>query len=83
MPMPPPKPSTEGHRDHHVAHEIGQITRALAVNGPQQPGALAAIVGAEYWEPGRFEKALSFAVTDGVVHRSTDGTVATSSTVQV
>ena len=78
MPMPPPKPSTEGHRDRHVAHEIGQLTRALAVNGPQQPGALAALVGAEYWEPGRFERALAFAVTDGVVFRSADGTVATS-----
>ena len=78
MPMPPPRPSTEGHRDRHVEHEIGQLTRALAVNGPQQPGALAAIVGAEYWEPGRFEAALSFAVSDGVVHRSADGAVATS-----
>jgi hypothetical protein len=76
--MPPPRSSTEGHRDHHVGHEIGQITRALAVNGPQQPGALAAIVGAEYWEPDRFERALTFAVTDGVVHRSADGTVATT-----
>jgi hypothetical protein len=76
--MPPPNPSTEGNRDRHVNHEIGQITRALAVNGPQQPGALAAIVGAEYWEPDRFERALTFAVTDGVVHRSADGTVATT-----
>lgn len=78
MPMPPPKPTATGQRDHHVAHEIGQLTRALAVNGPQQPGGLAAIVGAEYWEPGRFERALAFAVTDGVVHRSADGTVATT-----
>ena len=78
MPMPPPRPSTEGRRDHHVAHEIAQLTRALAVNGPQPPGALAAIVGAEYWEPHRFEQALALAVDDGLVHRSADGTVATS-----
>jgi len=82
MPMPPPKPSVEGHRDRHVAHEMAQIVRALSVNGPQHPADLARLLGVEYWEPGRFEKALAFAVTDGVVHRSADGTVATSS-VQV
>jgi hypothetical protein len=78
MPMPPPKPSVEGHRDRHVAHEMGQIVRALTVNGPQHPADLARLLGAEYWEPGRFDTALAFAVTDGVVHRSADGTVAVS-----
>jgi hypothetical protein len=27
MPMPPPKPSTEGPRDRQVFHEMGQIVR--------------------------------------------------------
>ena len=29
MPMPPPKPSTEGPRDRQVFHEMGQIVRAI------------------------------------------------------
>ena len=36
MPMPPPKASTEGPRDRQVFHEMGQIVRALEVNGPQR-----------------------------------------------
>ncbi len=35
MPMPPPKPSTEGPRDRQVFHEMGQIVRAIEANGPQ------------------------------------------------
>ena len=60
MPMPPPKPSIEGHRDRHVAHEMGQVVRALTLNGPQHPADLARLLGAEYWEPGRFDRALAF-----------------------
>jgi len=33
MPMPPPKASTEGHRDRQVFHEMGQIVRALEAEG--------------------------------------------------
>ena len=33
MPMPPPKPSTEGRRDRQVTHEMGQLTRAVQRNG--------------------------------------------------
>jgi hypothetical protein len=78
MPMPPPKPTTEGRRDRHVFHEMGQIVRALETNGPQQPAELARIVGATYWEHGRFDRALAFAVTDGLVHRISDGSLAAS-----
>ncbi len=46
MPMPPPQPSTEGPRDRHVAHETGQLVRALRTNGPQSPESLATLVGA-------------------------------------
>ena len=40
-PMPPPKASTEGPRDRHVHHEIGQLVRALQGQGPQRPDELA------------------------------------------
>jgi hypothetical protein len=73
MPMPPPKPSTEGHRDRQVFHEMGQIVRALEARGPQTPEALGELVGAAYWEQHRFDRALAFAVADGLVTRAADG----------
>ncbi|MCW2790942.1 MAG: hypothetical protein JWO76_40 [Nocardioides sp.] len=76
MPMPPPKASTEGPRDRQVVHEMGQIVRALQARGPQQPAALAQLVGADYWEHGRFDRALALAVSDGLVHRTDDGALA-------
>ncbi|MGZ4494564.1 MAG: hypothetical protein ACXVWU_07695 [Nocardioides sp.] len=75
MPMPPPKASTEGHRDRQVFHEMGQIVRALEARGPQSPEQLATTLGADYWEAGRFDRALAFAVADGLVSRATDGTL--------
>jgi hypothetical protein len=71
--MPPPKASTEGHRDRQVFHEMGQIVRALEAEGPCDPDELAARVGAAYWEQDRFERALAFAVADGLVSRGADG----------
>ena len=78
MPMPPPKASTEGPRDRQVFHEMGQIVRALEVTGPQKPEDLATTVGAAYWESGRFERALAYAVSDGLVFTTGDGTVSAS-----
>jgi hypothetical protein len=76
-PMPPPKASTEGPRDRHVNYEIGQLVRALKARGPQTPPDLGALVGDAYWEPGRFDRALSLAVSDGLITRQGDGKVAT------
>jgi hypothetical protein len=73
MPMPPPKPSTEGPRDRQVFHEMGQLVRALEQNGPRQPEELATMVGATYWEPQRFERALSLALADGLIVRGEGG----------
>lgn len=73
MPMPPPKPSTEGRRDRQVFHEMGQIVRAVEAVGPLSVEELQAAVGASYWEPHRFERALAFAVADGLVVRGADG----------
>ncbi|KRF11367.1 hypothetical protein ASG90_16560 [Nocardioides sp. Soil797] len=78
MPMPPPKPTTEGHRDRGIAHEERQIVKALRANGPQSSDDLGTLVGAAYWEKNRFERALAFAVADGFVHRTPEGLLATS-----
>ena len=73
MPMPPPKATTESPRDRQVFHEMGQIVRALEDRGPQQPNDLQALVGASYWEHGRFDRALTLAASDGLVVRAEDG----------
>jgi hypothetical protein len=73
MPMPPPKASTEGPRDRQVFHEMGQLVRALEQQGPQSPDQLQQLVGATYWESGRFERALALTVADGLVVVGPDG----------
>ena len=73
MPMPPPKPSTEGRRDRQVTHEIGQIVSALQAEGPQTLSDLEALLGARFWEGDRFESALAFAIADGLVVSTQDG----------
>lgn len=75
MPMPPPKATTEGRRDRQVFHEMGQIVRALEANGASTPDELKSLVGATYWEEHRFDRALAFAVTDGLISRDPDGTL--------
>ena len=75
-PMPPPKASTEGPRDRHVHYEIGQIVRAVQAEGPQTPDDLRSLVGADYWEQQRFDRALAFAVADGMLTRQGDGLLA-------
>ncbi len=75
MPMPPPKPSTEGVRDRQVTHEMQQIMRALHANGPQYPPSLRGLVGADYWDADRFDRALALNVADGRVVRLSDGRV--------
>jgi hypothetical protein len=73
MPMPPPKPSTEGRRDRQVFHEMGQIVRALEAEGPQSRETLLDLVGARFWEPDRFDRALAFTIADGLVVQMNDG----------
>jgi len=72
MPMPPPKASTEGPRDRQVGHEMRQIVRALDERGPQRLDDLSRLVGAAYWEGGRFARAVSFALADGLVVRDAE-----------
>jgi hypothetical protein len=73
MPMPPPKASIEGRRDRQTFHEMGQVVRALEANGPSSADDLATLVGAAYWEPDRFDRAVAMAVTDGLISRTADG----------
>ncbi len=68
MPMPPPRASSEG-RDRRVEHEILQVLRALHAEGPQSEPDLARLVGAPYWDPGRFAHAISVAANDGRILR--------------
>ena len=75
MPMPPPKATTESRRDRQVFHEMGQIVRALEDRGPQKPDELFELVGAPYWEEGRFDRALALAAADGLVVLDADGRV--------
>jgi hypothetical protein len=78
MPMPPPRPVTEGRRDRQVFHEMGQIVRALEALGPTQPEELHRAVGAAYWEQDRFDRALALAVSDGLVYIRDDGALVAS-----
>jgi len=73
MPMPPPKAATESPRDRQVNHEIAQIVRALNARGAQEVEALRALVGADYWDVDRFDRALALSVADGLVIRDRDG----------
>ena len=73
MPMPPPKPTTEGPRDRQVFHEMGQIVRAIEANGPQSQDSLHRLLGASYWEEARFDRALALAAADGLVSRDPEG----------
>ena len=78
MPMPPPKPSTEGPRDRQVFHEMGQLVRAVEASGPCHEDELAKLVGASFWEAGRFDRALVLAVSDGLIVRGPDGVLQAS-----
>ena len=74
MPMPPPKPSTEGRRDRQVFHEMGQIVRAVEARAARASRrSWPPSVGATYWEQGRFDRALALAVADGLVVRGEGG----------
>jgi hypothetical protein len=72
MPMPPPRPSTEG-RDRILEHEVAQVLRALRTEGPQSSDDLATLVGARFWEPGRFERAVVDAIANGRIIQLNDG----------
>jgi hypothetical protein len=75
--MPPPKATSESPRDRQVNHEISQIVRALNTEGAQEHGALRTLVGADFWDADRFDRALALAVADGLVLRDAEGRLQT------
>ena len=52
--------------------------RALEAKGPTDPETLSLLVGADYWEAGRFDRALALAASDGLVFLTGDGKVSAS-----
>jgi hypothetical protein len=77
MPMPPPRATTEGPRDRQVFHEQGMIVRALEARGAMAPEALKEVVGGDFWEEGRFDRALAFVVADGLAFLTDEGVLTT------
>lgn len=49
--------------------EVDAIVRALEQNGPTDRSALARLVGARYWGPGRFRSAIVEALLEHRIHR--------------
>ena len=74
--MPPPRPSTE-QRDWMLEHEVAQVLRALRAEGPQSSDDLSTLVGARFWEPGRFERAVLDGITSGRIIQLNDGRYST------
>jgi len=52
-----------------LEHETRAIARALAEHGPTRQPELARLVGARYWDPGTFRRALASAAGDGLIRR--------------
>ena len=77
MPMPPPKATSESPRDRQVSHEITQLVRALNAHGAQDVESLRGLVGAEFWDADRFDRAVALAVSDGLVVHDADGRLQT------
>ncbi|MBA2638718.1 MAG: hypothetical protein H0U77_01700 [Nocardioidaceae bacterium] len=73
MPMPPPKPSTETKPHRRRQREVDQITRALRTVGPTDRDGVNNAVGGDYWDPGRFDQALTAAVGSKQVTLDGDG----------
>ncbi|KRF34785.1 hypothetical protein [Nocardioides sp. Soil805] len=78
MPMPPPNPTTDGRSDPQTRHEVQQVVRALREEGPAPVTRLEEVLGARFWDDGRFEHAVAVALTEGLVRRGTDGALASS-----
>ena len=73
MPMPPPRASTAGTPGGNVKREIDQLVRALRSEGPQGKAELETLVGARFWEQGKFSRALDRAVSRGRIKQLPDG----------
>lgn len=77
-PQPTPSPqSTAGEpQDDQLTEQLAMLRRAIDDQGPLSIRDLAETVAAQYWENGVFEQALTTALADGRLVRTTDGRVA-------
>ena len=60
--------------DYDLDREIDIIERTLAERGPLRRAALADAVGARFWGPGRFRRALRFATEEGAARQVSSDT---------
>jgi len=61
--------------DYDLDREIDLITAALDAEGPMTRETLARLVGARFWGPGRFRRALRIVVQEGTVRQTRAGQV--------
>jgi hypothetical protein len=73
MPMPPPKATTARRTGSRGREQVRQILRALRSEGDLTRDDLHRLVGAPYWKPGHFDRALQTAVAEGLVTTADDG----------
>jgi hypothetical protein len=73
MPMPPPKATSVKRAGARRREQVRQIVRALMAEGELSRDDLARLVGAPYWKPGHFDRALQTAIAEGLVETTDDG----------
>lgn len=73
MPVPSPRPTDEPQLNQRRRREFEQLERALTDKGPSDAETLRDLVGGAYWQSGRFDKALSWAVQKKMLVREDDG----------
>jgi len=73
MSTPPQKQPGKPGGNRRRRQEIQQIQRALQDQGPADADTLKRLVGATYWEAGRFDKALSWGIQKRLLVRQEDG----------
>ena len=69
----PTRPGRVVTLDLYVLHEVSQVVRALERNGGCTEEELALLVGAAYWERGRFSRVLTFMKYDGLICQDAAG----------
>ncbi len=71
--MPPSGPTSEPQLNQRRGREFEQLERALKDKGPCDADTLRSLVGGDYWQAGRFDKALSWATQKKLLVRDDDG----------
>jgi hypothetical protein len=64
-----PVTSVRASRDTSIDGEIATLVRVVSENGPMTRSHLAALAGARYWGPGRFQRAMRAAIWQNRIRR--------------